>query len=151
VGFTINYDQLFNWVDVHLYLVIVNKFLTNLLKQCLALTIFLGKSYILYGPHRKWAHAHYSLQLAERWTYVISLLLNSHQVKSRYHRRRTTAMSSMRSRCRLLVNYDYGGSLSSYNVIVLAILYKFILYNKDVILISVPWVITCMRLDLTYI
>jgi hypothetical protein len=47
-------------------------------------------------------------------------------------------MSSMRSRCRLLVNYDYGGSLSSYNVIVLAILYKFILYNKDVILISVP-------------
>jgi hypothetical protein len=32
MGFIINRDQLFNWVDIHLYLVIDNKIVTNLLK-----------------------------------------------------------------------------------------------------------------------
>jgi hypothetical protein len=30
VGFIINYDQLFNWVGIHLYLVIANKFWPNI-------------------------------------------------------------------------------------------------------------------------
>jgi hypothetical protein len=37
VGFIINCDQLFNWIGIHLYLVIANKFLTNLLKAMLSL------------------------------------------------------------------------------------------------------------------
>jgi hypothetical protein len=30
VDFIISCDQLFNWVDIHLYLVIANKILTNI-------------------------------------------------------------------------------------------------------------------------
>jgi hypothetical protein len=37
VGFIINCDQLFNWVGIHLYLVIANKNLTSLLKVMLSL------------------------------------------------------------------------------------------------------------------
>jgi hypothetical protein len=33
MGFIINYDQLCNWVDIHLYLVIANKILTNFFKS----------------------------------------------------------------------------------------------------------------------
>jgi hypothetical protein len=33
VGFTIHYDQLFNWVGIYLYLVIANKILTNKIKS----------------------------------------------------------------------------------------------------------------------
>jgi hypothetical protein len=33
VGFIINYDQLFNWVGIRLYLVIANKILTNFFKS----------------------------------------------------------------------------------------------------------------------
>jgi hypothetical protein len=47
-------------------------------------------------------------------------------------------MSSERSRLCLLVNYGCGGSLSSYDVIYLVILYTVLLSNKDVTLISVP-------------
>jgi hypothetical protein len=36
VGFIIHYDQLFNWIGIYLYLVIANKFLTNLLKAMLS-------------------------------------------------------------------------------------------------------------------
>jgi hypothetical protein len=35
--FIINCELLFNWVGTHLYLVIANKFLTNLLKAMLSL------------------------------------------------------------------------------------------------------------------
>jgi hypothetical protein len=46
VGFIINYEQLLNWVGIHLYLVISNKILTNLLKAMLGLKHFLfGKAY----------------------------------------------------------------------------------------------------------
>jgi hypothetical protein len=41
VGIIINCDLLFNWVDIHLYLVIVNKILTNLLKAMLSLNYHL--------------------------------------------------------------------------------------------------------------
>jgi hypothetical protein len=34
--FIINYDLLFNWVGIYLYLVTANKFLTNLLKVMLS-------------------------------------------------------------------------------------------------------------------
>jgi HD superfamily phosphohydrolase len=37
VGFIISCDQLFNWVGIHLYLVIANNILTNLLKAMLSL------------------------------------------------------------------------------------------------------------------
>jgi hypothetical protein len=53
------------------------------------------------SPYRKWAHAHYSPQVAERWTYVSSPLLYSHQVKNGYRKMRSmndTTMSSKRSR-----------------------------------------------------
>jgi hypothetical protein len=37
VGFIINYDLLFNWDDIYLYLVTADKILTNLLKAMLSL------------------------------------------------------------------------------------------------------------------
>jgi hypothetical protein len=36
----LNCNQLSNWVDIHLYLVIANKILTNLLKAMLSLNHF---------------------------------------------------------------------------------------------------------------
>jgi hypothetical protein len=33
VGFMIHYDQLFNWVDIYLYLVTAYKILANLIKS----------------------------------------------------------------------------------------------------------------------
>jgi hypothetical protein len=54
VGFIINCDLLFNWVGIHLYLVTVNKILTNLLKAVLALNPYLLVSLTLHmRPHRK--------------------------------------------------------------------------------------------------
>jgi hypothetical protein len=54
VGFIIHYDQLFNWVGIHLYLVTANKILTNLLKAMLSLNHFLLISLTLHmSPHRK--------------------------------------------------------------------------------------------------
>jgi hypothetical protein len=50
VGFIINYDLLFNWDGIYLYLVIANKILTNLLKATLSLTILLGKPYTSHEP-----------------------------------------------------------------------------------------------------
>jgi hypothetical protein len=40
VGFIINCDEIFNWVDIHLYLLIANKILANLLKAMLSLNHF---------------------------------------------------------------------------------------------------------------
>jgi hypothetical protein len=40
VGFKYHCDQLFNWIGIHLYLVIANKILTNLLKAILGLNHF---------------------------------------------------------------------------------------------------------------
>jgi hypothetical protein len=48
VGFIINYDLLFNWDDIYLYLVTVNKFLTNLLKAMLNLNPYLLASLTLH-------------------------------------------------------------------------------------------------------
>jgi Na+/H+-dicarboxylate symporter len=41
VGFIINCGLLFNWAGIHLYLVIVNKIFTNLLKAMLSLNHYL--------------------------------------------------------------------------------------------------------------
>jgi hypothetical protein len=49
----INFDILFIWIDIYLYLVTANKTLTYFKKQCPALTIFFGKPSSLHGPHRK--------------------------------------------------------------------------------------------------
>ena len=40
VGVIINYDLLFNWVGIYLYLVTANKFLTNLLKVMLSFNLY---------------------------------------------------------------------------------------------------------------
>jgi hypothetical protein len=49
-----NCDLLFNWVGIHLYLVIANKILTNLLKEMLSLNHFLLIGLALHmSPHRK--------------------------------------------------------------------------------------------------
>jgi hypothetical protein len=78
MGFIINYDLLFNWVGLHLYLVTTNKILTNLLKAMLSLNPYLLISLTLHmSPHCKWAHAHYSPELVKQWKYVSSPLLYS--------------------------------------------------------------------------
>jgi hypothetical protein len=48
VGFIHHGYQLFNWVDIHLYLVIANKILTNLLKAMLNLNHFFLVSLTLH-------------------------------------------------------------------------------------------------------
>jgi hypothetical protein len=54
VGFIINCNPLFNWVDINLYLVTANKILTNLLKAMLSLNHYLLISLTLHmSPHRK--------------------------------------------------------------------------------------------------
>jgi hypothetical protein len=54
VGYIINCDQLFNWVDIYLHLVIANKILTNILKAMLSLNHYLLTSFTLHmSPHRK--------------------------------------------------------------------------------------------------
>jgi hypothetical protein len=54
LGFIINYDLLFYWDDIYLYLVTANKNLINLLKAMLCLNHYLFISLTLYmSPHRK--------------------------------------------------------------------------------------------------
>jgi hypothetical protein len=64
VGFIINSDLLCNWIGIHLYLVIANKKLTNLLKAMLNLNHYLSLHYIWAStvselmhiiPHTCWA------------------------------------------------------------------------------------------------
>jgi hypothetical protein len=120
--FIINYDLLFNWDDIYLYLVTANKILRNLLKAMLSLNHSYLVSLTLHmSPHRRWAHAHYSPQLVERWMYVSSPLLYLPQVNDRYnqdeehegwHDEFVRGLG-----CHLPVNYGCGGSSSSYDVI----------------------------------
>jgi hypothetical protein len=151
VGVILNCDLLFNWVGIYLYLVSVNKTLTNFKKQCSALTIFFAKPYTSYEPHRKWDHAHYSLQLVEWWTYVSSPMWYSHP-PSQGH----VPQDMEHEGCcdefmrglghRLLDNYGcWIVVFLWYNY--LTNLYITPLYSKDVSFISVPWVIICVRLD----
>jgi hypothetical protein len=103
------------------------------------------------SPHCKWAHAHYSPQLVERWTYVSSPLLYSHppgqgQVpRDKEHEGcRDEFMRGLGRR--LPINYGCW-------IVVfvwcnyLTILYKTPLYLKDVTFVYVPWVIIYVRLD----
>jgi hypothetical protein len=48
VGFIINCNPLFSWVDINLYLVTANKILTNLLKAMLSLNHYLLISLTLH-------------------------------------------------------------------------------------------------------
>jgi hypothetical protein len=50
VDFIIKCDQLFNWDGIYLYLVTVNKILTNFKKQCSAWTISFDKPYTSHEP-----------------------------------------------------------------------------------------------------
>jgi hypothetical protein len=103
------------------------------------------------SPHRQWAHAHYSPQLVEWWTYVSSPLLYSHpQVKDRYHKIRSmkdVTMSSWEVSTVISQSTMVARSLSTYDVIILLFCIELLLYSKDVTFISVPWVIICLRLD----
>jgi hypothetical protein len=52
--FIINYDLLFNWDDIYLYLVTANKILRNLLKAMLSLNHSYLVSLTLHmSPHRR--------------------------------------------------------------------------------------------------
>jgi hypothetical protein len=98
-----------------------------------------------------WDHAHYSPQLVERWTYVNSPLLYSYppgqeQVpQNETHEGCCDEFVSSLDR-RLPVKYGCW-------IVVfvwcnyLTILYRTLLYIKDVTFVSVPWVIICVRLD----
>jgi hypothetical protein len=75
------------------------------------------------------------------------------QVKSRYHRRRTTTMSSMRSRRRLPVNYwrrwdNYISSIYLLSAI-------FVRYSRYIIkfmtFVSIYWVIVCVVFNLAHV
>jgi hypothetical protein len=96
------------WVGIYLHLVIANKILTNLLKPMLSFNPLSLISLTLHLiSHLWWVHAHYSLQLVERWTCVSSPLL-SHtpsQEKYRWFKRSHTSRSSIWSRWRLPVNF----------------------------------------------
>jgi hypothetical protein len=60
VGFIINYDLLLNWDGIYLYLVTVNKILTNLLKVMLSLNPYLLMSLTLHmSPTHYWNPALY--------------------------------------------------------------------------------------------
>jgi hypothetical protein len=152
VGFIHHCDQLCNWDDIYLHLVIANKILTNLIKkQCSALTIFLDNPYTTHEPQCKckWAHTHYSPHL----------LSDDHMWAHHYYNQTRSRTGNAEGEWRMLrwvqrdlgcslpVNYGCGGSLSSYDVIYLVILYRVVLCNKDVTLIYVLWVVICVRLD----
>jgi hypothetical protein len=103
-----NYYQLWYliyWDCIYLYLVTANKFLTNLLKAMLNFNHYLLISLTLYmSPHRNWAHAHYSAHLLSgehMWAHSCNKPPTGEE---HVPRRKTTTMSSTRSRCRLLVS-----------------------------------------------
>jgi hypothetical protein len=123
VGFIINFDLLFIWDGIYLYLVIANKTLTNF-KSNAQLQPFLLVSLTRHmNPHRKWAHAHYSPQLVELWTYVSSPFLYSHppgqgQVPQDEEHEGCRDEFLRGLGRRLPVNYGCRGSFSSYDVII---------------------------------
>jgi hypothetical protein len=103
------------------------------------------------SPQRKWAHAHYSPQLVERWTYVSSPLLYSHPPGQRQ-----VPQDKVHDGCHGEFMRDLGCGLPvNYGCwIVVFIWYnhlvfctELLLYSKDVTFIFVPWVTICVRLD----
>jgi hypothetical protein len=102
------------------------------------------------SPHRKCAHAHYFPQFVEWWSYVRSPLWYSDTgqelVPPRWGAWRMSRWVRERFRRRLPVNYGCRGLLS-YDVFIYLFCIEPLLYNKDVTLIYVPWVIICVRLD----
>jgi hypothetical protein len=102
------------------------------------------------SSHCKWAHAHYSPQLVERWTYVSSPLLYSHP-RGQEQVPQDEELKGCRNEYvrgldrRLPVNFGCW-------IVVfvwcnyLTILYITPLYIKDVIFVSIPCVIICVRL-----
>jgi hypothetical protein len=99
------------------------------------------------SPHRKWGHAHYSLDfwamnICELTLAVTPLL----QVKSRYPGRRTTMMSLMRSRRRLPVNDRRWGDSYISSIYYQLFCKTFPLCNKVVSFVSIHWVVICVDL-----
>jgi hypothetical protein len=125
VGFIHHCGQLYNWVGIHLYLVIANKILTNLFKSMLNLNHFSLVSLTLHmSVHRKWAHAHYSSHLLSDDHMGAQPCYN--HTGSRTDTARWGAWRMLRWVLtglgrRLLVNYGYRGLLSSYDAFYLAI------------------------------
>jgi hypothetical protein len=127
VWFIHYFDQLFNWVCIHLYLVIVNKTLTNLLKAMLSLNHFFLLSLTLHmSLQRKWAHVHYSSHL----------LSDEHMWAHPCYNHTRSRIGTTRETWRMMwwvwrglgrrlpASYGCRGSLSSYDVIYLVILYR---------------------------
>jgi hypothetical protein len=154
-GVVTNFDLLLIWDGINLYLVIANKILTNFKSNAQ----LQPSSLVCLTPHMS-SHlyrvpAHYSPQLVERWTYVISPLLSHTPHRSRtgtagwgawrmlwcvWERYRLSSPSQLR----------VAGSLSSYDVIIYLFRTKLLLYSKDVTFFSVPWVIICVILGPFY-
>jgi hypothetical protein len=149
-GVVITFVLLLNWVVIYLYLVIANKFLTNFKSNAQLQPSSLVSLTLHMSSHLWRVHAHYSPQLIERWTYVSSLLLShthtcQEQVPQDEARggwcdkfvrglgRRLPVNFGLLDRVFIWCNY-------------LFILYRTLLYSKDVTFVSVPLLIICVRL-----
>jgi hypothetical protein len=82
-GVVITFVLLLNWVGIYLYLVIANKILTNFKSNAQHQPSSLVSLTLHVSSHLWRVHTHYSPQLVERWTYVISLLLSYTPHRSR--------------------------------------------------------------------
>jgi hypothetical protein len=76
IGIIYYFVLLLNWVGIYLYLVIANKILTNFKSNAQLQPSSFVSHTLDVSSHLWWVHAHYSPQLVEQWTYVISLLLS---------------------------------------------------------------------------
>jgi hypothetical protein len=103
------------------------------------------------NSHLWWVHAYYSPQLVDRWTYVSSPLLSHTSHRSRTGNAGWGAWRMMRcvrerSRPSSPIQLWVAGLLSSYDVNIYLFCIELLLYSKDLIFVSVPWFIICVRL-----
>jgi hypothetical protein len=147
----ITFVLLLNWVGIYLYLVIDNKILTNCKSNAQLQPSSLVSLTLHMSSHLWRVHAHYSLQLVERWTYVSSLLLSHTAHRSRTGTTgwgvwrmlwwvRERSRSSSPSQLWVVV------SLSPYDIIIYLFCTELLLYSKDVTFVFVPLFIICVRL-----
>jgi hypothetical protein len=150
-GIVINFDLLLIWVGIYLHLVTSNKIFTNFKSNAQLQPSSLVSLTLHMSSHLWWVTAHYSPQLVERWTYVNSPLLSHTPHRSRTG---TAGWGTWRmlwwvrewSRSSSPSKLWVVGSLSPYDVIIHLFCIELLLYSKDVIFISIPWVIICVRL-----
>ena len=137
---------------IYLYLVTVNKILTNFKSNAQLQPFSLVSLTLHLSSHFWWVHAHYSPQLVELWTYVSSILLSHPPHRSRTDTAGWSAWRMLwwvreRSRSSSRNQLWVAGPLSPYNVIIYLFCTELLLYSKDVTFEPVPWVIICVRRD----